>query len=246
MRRFFLIFASSIAFAVGGPAAAEEAAQDFQTYIANLWPEAEARGVSRATFDAAFKGVEPDPQVIAATQRQPEYIRPVGGYIALLVSDSRIAGGKKRMVPFAETLAAVEAKFGVDRFRNFASVNARIDANAVEMNTKSYTEWVKSDEFFDVARYPEIRFTSESFPLQRLRHGGELSGTLTIRGTDQPATFNLDPAECDHPAYDCPIVVTGSIRRSAFGMRSRRGALSDKVDLHFEVFAIPSAERLNP
>jgi len=116
MRRFFLIFALSIAFAAGGPAAAEEAAQDFQTYIANLWPEAEARGVSRATFDAAFKGVEPDPQVIAATQRQPEYIRPVGGYIALLVSDSRIAGGKKRMVPFAETLAAVEAKFGVDRF----------------------------------------------------------------------------------------------------------------------------------
>jgi hypothetical protein len=29
-------------------------------------------------------------------------------------------------------------------------------------------------------------------------------------------------------------------------MRSRRGALSDKVDLHFEVYAIPSTERLNP
>lgn len=140
----------------------------------------------------------------------------------------------------------VSGDVDVDRFRNFASVHARIDANAVEMNTKSYTEWVKSDEFFDVARYPEIRFTSESFPLQRLRHGGELSGTLTIRGIDQPATFDLEPSECDHPAYDCPIVVTGSIRRSAFGMRSRRGALSDKVDLHFEVFAIPSAERLNP
>jgi len=140
----------------------------------------------------------------------------------------------------------VSGDVDVDRFRNFASVHARIDANAVEMNTKSYTEWVKSDEFFDVAHYPEIRFVSESFPLQRLRHGGELSGTLTIRGIDQPATFNLEPSECDHPAYDCPIVVTGSIRRSAFGMRSRRGALSDKVDLHFEVFAIPSAERLNP
>ncbi|HEV7489705.1 MAG TPA: YceI family protein [Rhodanobacteraceae bacterium] len=140
----------------------------------------------------------------------------------------------------------VSGDVDVDRFRNFASVNARIDANAVEMGTKSYSEWVKSDEFFDVAHYPEIRFVSESFPLQRLRHGGELSGTLTIRGTDQPATFDLEPSECEHPAYECPIVVTGSIRRSAFGMRSRRGALSDKVDLHFEVFAVPSAERLNP
>jgi membrane-bound lytic murein transglycosylase B len=116
MRRFFLTLALSLAFATNGSAVAEEAmTQDFQAFIASLWPEAKARGVSRATFDAAFKGVEPDPQVIAATKHQPEYIRPVGAYIALLVSDGRIAAGRKRMVPFAETLAAVEAKFGVDR-----------------------------------------------------------------------------------------------------------------------------------
>ncbi|HKE47375.1 MAG TPA: YceI family protein [Rhodanobacteraceae bacterium] len=150
-------------------------------------------------------------------------------------------------------LVSVHGRFGkvhgvvdVDRFRNFAVVDARIDANAVEMGNKGYEDWVKSPEFFDVAEHPEIRFVSESFPLQRLRRGGKLTGTLTIRGTDQVVTFDLDPADCDHPAYECPIMVSGSIRRSAFGMRSRRGALSDKVDLHFEVFAIPAAERLNP
>jgi polyisoprenoid-binding protein YceI len=150
-------------------------------------------------------------------------------------------------------LVSVRGRFGkvqgtvdVDRFRNFASVDARIDANAVEMGSKNYEEWVKSDEFFDVAEHPEIHFVSESFPLQRLRKGGQLSGTLTIRGTAQPATFDLAAATCDHPAYDCPIIVTGSIRRSTFGMRSRRGALSDKVDLRFEVFAVASEKRLNP
>ncbi len=143
---------------------------------------------------------------------------------------------------FGKVQGSVEA----DHFRNSAIVDARIDANAVEMGNDSYTGWVKSDEFFDVANHPEIHFVSESFPLQRLRRGGKLSGTLTIRGVDQPATFDLEAADCDKPAYDCPIVVTGSIRRSAFGMRSRRGTLSDKVDLHFEVFAIPSAGRLNP
>jgi polyisoprenoid-binding protein YceI len=149
-------------------------------------------------------------------------------------------------------LVTVHGRFGkvkgtvaVDRFRNHAVVDAYIDANAVEMSTRTYEDWVKSEEFFDVARYPEIRFVSESFPLQRLRKGGQLSGTLTIRGIEQPATFDLDPALCDHPAYDCPITVDGAIRRSAFGMRSRRGALSDKVDLHFEVFATAS-DRLNP
>ena len=150
-------------------------------------------------------------------------------------------------------LVTVHGRFGkvggdveVDRFRNFATVDARIDANAVEMGTKSYEDWVKSDEFFDVAHHPEIRFVSESFPLQRLRRGGELSGTLTIRGVEQPETFKLEAADCEHPAYDCPIIVSGSIRRSAFGMHSRRGALSDKVELHFEVYAIPATERLNP
>jgi polyisoprenoid-binding protein YceI len=149
-------------------------------------------------------------------------------------------------------LVSVHGRFGkvsgvvdVDRFRGTATVDARIDANAVEMSTKTYEDWVKSDEFFDVAKYPEIHFVSESFPLQRLRRGGQLAGTLTIRDASQPVTFDLVAADCDRPAYDCPIVVSGSIHRSAFGMRSRRGALSDKVELHFDVFAIPAAERLD-
>ena len=105
-----------LAFALTGAAAEEAAKDNFQSFVADLWPEAKASGVSRAIFDAAFKGLTPDPQVIAATKRQPEYIRPVGAYIASLVSDGRVAAGRKHMVPYAETLAAVEAKFGVDRF----------------------------------------------------------------------------------------------------------------------------------
>jgi len=150
-------------------------------------------------------------------------------------------------------LVGVGGRFGkvrgtaaVDRFRNQAVVDARIDANAVEMSNGSYENWVKSAEFFDVANHPEIRFVSDAFPLQRLRKGGELRGTLTIRGIEQPARFDLDAAECDRPAYDCPIDVSGSIRRSDFGMRSRRGTLSDKVELGFKVFAVPSASRLEP
>jgi membrane-bound lytic murein transglycosylase B len=115
MNRIFII-AVAAALLASAPALAEETKQDFQSFVANLWPEAEARGVARATFDAAFKGLAPDPQVIAATKRQPEYIRPVGAYIAMLVSDGRIAAGKKYLAPYAETLAAVEEKFGVDRF----------------------------------------------------------------------------------------------------------------------------------
>ena len=114
MSRLFII-ALSIVLIASAPAPAEETKEDFQSYVAGLWPEAEARGVTRATFDAAFKGLAPDPQVIAATKRQPEYVRPVGAYIAMLVSDGRVAEGKKRSLQFADTLTAIEQKFGVDR-----------------------------------------------------------------------------------------------------------------------------------
>src|SRR6266849_4055492 len=32
----------------------------FQRWLADLWPQAQAMGVSRKTFDAATRGVEPD------------------------------------------------------------------------------------------------------------------------------------------------------------------------------------------
>jgi polyisoprenoid-binding protein YceI len=193
-------------------------------------------GLNPALWLAAFVFA----RLALAEESQPEHIQLDG-------ARSHATFGVKVM-----WLVSVHGRFGkvsgvvdVDRFRGTATVDARIDANAVEMSTKTYEDWVKSDEFFDVAKYPEIHFVSESFPLQRLRRGGQLAGALTIRDASQPVTFDLVAADCDKPAYDCPIVVSGSIHRSAFGMRSRRGALSDKVELHFEVFAIPAAERLD-
>ncbi len=88
----------------------------FASFLQQLWPDAKAQGITRATFDAAFAGVTPDPRVIAATKRQPEYGKPVGVYIASLVSPANIAVGKRKAVEWAEPLAAMEKKFGVDRW----------------------------------------------------------------------------------------------------------------------------------
>ena len=35
-------------------------ADAFRAFLDSLWPDAQALGVSRATFDAAFKGLTPD------------------------------------------------------------------------------------------------------------------------------------------------------------------------------------------
>src|SRR5262249_16668046 len=81
-----------------------------------LWPQAQLQGVTRATFDQAFAGVELDPSVLAATGRQPEYSKSMQAYLASSVSAGRIAAGQRNLARWGDTLAAIEKEFGVDWF----------------------------------------------------------------------------------------------------------------------------------
>ena len=88
--------------------------ETFDAFLTALWRDAQPQGISRTTFDAAFAGVTPDPRVIGARQREPEYGKPFAAYLAGLVSPSRIAIGQKKYAQWADTLRAVEQKFGVE------------------------------------------------------------------------------------------------------------------------------------
>lgn len=137
----------------------------------------------------------------------------------------------------------VAGRVDIDHAGSLAVVDARIYADKVQMNLRGYEDWVKSPEFFDVATHPEIHFVSNPFPLQRLHQGGALPGTLTLRGVSAPVLFNLDAASCARPGYACAISANGTIRRSAFGMRSRLGTLADKVQLSFDAYLDSASNR---
>jgi peptidoglycan lytic transglycosylase B len=92
------------------------AAHALERLLAELWPLANRQGVTRATFDQAFSGVTVDPAVIGATRAQPEYAKPVGRYLVDSVSAARIAIGQRKAKEWETTLAAIEQKFGVDRY----------------------------------------------------------------------------------------------------------------------------------
>ena len=100
---------------LGPPARAQDANQSFAAFVAELWPDAQAKGITRANFDLAINGVTPDQRVIAATKRQPEYGKPVGAYINDAVSAGRIKRGEAKGKEWAKTFDAVEKKFGVER-----------------------------------------------------------------------------------------------------------------------------------
>ncbi|NIX77978.1 lytic murein transglycosylase [Microvirga terricola] len=122
-RRFFggalflgLCLSLSLAWAPLAPARAQDISQaSFQRFVQSLWPAAKARGVSRATFDEAFRGVEPDPKIIALTKKQSEFVRPIWEYIEGSISAQRLERGRDMAAQWSKTLDAVERTYGVPR-----------------------------------------------------------------------------------------------------------------------------------
>jgi len=92
------------------------ASADFAHFVHSLWPQAHTRGVSRATFDAAFQGVTPDPDVIERTHKQAEFLKPIGDYLATAVSEKRIGNGRLKAREWKEILEKVERIYGVDPY----------------------------------------------------------------------------------------------------------------------------------
>jgi membrane-bound lytic murein transglycosylase B len=97
------------------PTKTTQASQGFSQFIANLWPDAQAAGVSRATFDDAFRGVTPDSSIIKLTKGQAEFNKPVWEYLNSATSAGRIRIGVSKANEWADTLGTVERRYGVDR-----------------------------------------------------------------------------------------------------------------------------------
>ena len=114
---FFLTLAVTLAPARAEPIADAVADSAHMTaFLDALWVDARKQGITRATFDRAFAGFTPDPRVIAATHREPEYGKPVGDYVNAVASTSRIAEGAAKAAQWAGVLDATERQYGVERW----------------------------------------------------------------------------------------------------------------------------------
>jgi membrane-bound lytic murein transglycosylase B len=86
----------------------------FRAFVEGLWPDAKTHGVSRAVFDEAFAHVAFDPSVVARTEKQPEFVRPIWGYLAGAVSPQRVQRGKEEAEAYSTWLAKAQKRYGVD------------------------------------------------------------------------------------------------------------------------------------
>ena len=101
---------AALALALVSPAHA-----DFSSCLVSLRAQAAQEGISAATLEAAFHGLQPDPKVLTFESSQPEFKTPIWDYMSGLVDDERVADGKAAMAKNEAALAKAEARFGVDR-----------------------------------------------------------------------------------------------------------------------------------
>ncbi|WP_246677538.1 lytic murein transglycosylase [Mesorhizobium sp. B2-3-12] len=123
--KFSLAFFLAALFApIALPASAAKIDDQFRAWLqTDIWPEAKAKGISKATFDAAFNGVKPNlklPDLVMPgekpktprKQHQAEFGSP-GAYFAEKTVRAVTSGGRTREAANARTLAAIEKRYGV-------------------------------------------------------------------------------------------------------------------------------------
>jgi peptidoglycan lytic transglycosylase B len=86
----------------------------FQTFLAALRSDARRAGISPATLDRAFAGVQPNQKVLDRDRHQPEFTMTWAQYRALLITDQRITNGRLAYQQNRQLFGRVQDRFGVE------------------------------------------------------------------------------------------------------------------------------------
>jgi lytic murein transglycosylase len=121
-RRICAIVSLSLLLAAATISSAAASDPAFHRWLEGLWPQAQAMGVSRHTFETAIRGVEPDltlPDLDLPGREnipprgQAEFVKTPADYIKE-ANIARLAEQAKRLAAeHSRTLAAIEQRFGV-------------------------------------------------------------------------------------------------------------------------------------
>jgi membrane-bound lytic murein transglycosylase B len=143
--------------------------EGFQEFLQTLWPLAAERAIARATFDAAFAGLEPDPAAPNASDRQAEFDKPLKSYLAEAVSPRRIARGREGLKKWHDGLQQIERRFGVPREILLAAFGIETDFG----NAKGERDVIRSLATLAYRRQDRPVFRDELISaLVILDHGG--------------------------------------------------------------------------
>lgn len=121
-----------------------------------------------------------------------------------------------------------------------SDVDVTIKTDSLEMNDDAWNKHLKSGDFFNVEKFPEMTFKSTSIAVTGEKTA-DISGDLTILGVTKPVVLHTTYNKTDmHPFYHrktSGFSATAHIKRSDFGMNYGLPMVGDDVDIRIEVEA---------
>jgi polyisoprenoid-binding protein YceI len=125
-------------------------------------------------------------------------------------------------------------KIALDLAAGTGSAEVVIETGSVSSGLEQLDQRLRGEDFFDVAKYPEMTFKSTElvFEGERLR---QARGTLTINGIAKPVTFEVTHLNMKKV---CGADMSTTIKRSDFGIKYLLPTLGDEVLLRVNVEAI--------
>lgn len=114
------------------------------------------------------------------------------------------------------------------------SVQVSIQSASIDTGLAELEDKLRSSDFFNTAQYPEITYQSD-----RIEFTGDqpktVFGNLTLLGITRPLILTIDQYQCGfHPIYlktVCGVNVSGTLKRSDFGMKAFLPMIGDEVRL---------------
>jgi lytic murein transglycosylase len=120
-RRVFLLSTAGLATAPAslpqdppvGEAPTPPASPDLAGWLATIRPKALAAGIRPETVEAAFSGLTVDTTVLRRDSNQPEFAKPIGDYMAAVLTASTISTGQSKRIGLSSILDPIVKTSGV-------------------------------------------------------------------------------------------------------------------------------------
>ena len=131
-----------------------------------------------------------------------------------------------------------------------SKLQLRIQAASIDTRNADRDAHLRSNDFFDMAQYPEITFTSTEVEQVDAGNHYRVTGDLTIKGVTNPVTVDVEYTGAAVDPYGnqrAGFEGTTAVNRKDWGITwnaplEAGGVLvSEKVTLEFEISAIRSA-----
>jgi polyisoprenoid-binding protein YceI len=131
-------------------------------------------------------------------------------------------------------------KMVLDRTSKTGSIDIVVQTASIGTGDPKLETELRSDKFFNVEKFPTMTFRSKA-----VRFSGDVpanaEGELTLLGVTRPLTLTISQVKCGTHPYnkkeDCGAEVSGTLKRSDFGMKAFLPMVGDDVTMRIQVEA---------